>query len=55
MCAGGTVVIAGSHKIDPTVETEDIVAAALENPSVIHHVEAPAGSVLVFFEATMRA
>jgi hypothetical protein len=52
---GGTVVIAGSHKIDSTVDPSEIIEAAMENPSLIHHVVAPAGSVLVFYEATMHA
>lgn len=49
---GGTLVIAGSHKIDPVVDPQDIINAAYEDPSLIHHVVAPAGSTLVFFEVT---
>ena len=47
--------IAGSHKIDPTVDTAEIIEAAIADPSLIHHVVAPAGSTLVFFESTIHA
>ena len=30
--------IAGSHKIDPTVDPHDIINAAYDDPSLIHHV-----------------
>jgi hypothetical protein len=52
---GGTLCIAGSHKIDPTVDPQDIINAAYEDPSLIHHVVAPAGSTMVFFESTIHA
>lgn len=52
---GGTSVIAGSHKIHSTVDRQAMVAAALENPSLIHNVVAPAGSTLIFFESLMHS
>jgi len=50
---GGTVVIAGSHKID--AGDADIIAAAYDDRSLIHKVVAPAGSGLLFTEALMHA
>ncbi len=50
---GGTVVIAGSHKID--APTEDIIAAAYQDRSLIHQVIAPAGSTLLFSETLIHA
>ena len=50
---GGTVVIAGSHKI--RCPREDIIACAYEDPSLVHHVVAPAGSTLLFGEALIHA
>ena len=50
---GGTVVVAGSHKID--VPTEELVAAAYEDRSLIHQVVAPAGSTLLFCETLIHA
>ena len=50
---GGTVVVAGSHKIE--APTEDIVAAAYEDRSLIHQVIAPAGSPLLFSETLIHA
>jgi hypothetical protein len=50
---GGTVVIAGSHKID--AENEGIIKAAYEDRSLIHKFVAPAGSGLLFTEALMHA
>ncbi len=50
---GGTVVVAGSHKID--IPTEDVVAAAYQDRSLIHHVIAPAGSTLLFSETLIHA
>lgn len=47
---GGTLCIAGSHKIDPVVDPQDIIKAAYEDPTLLHHVVAPAGSTMVFFE-----
>ena len=50
---GGTVVIAGSHKID--APAQDIIAAAYEDRSLIHQVVAPAGSTLLFSETLIHA
>ena len=50
---GGTVVVAGSHKID--APTEDIAAAAYQDRSLIHQVVAPAGSTLLFSETLVHA
>jgi hypothetical protein len=50
---GGTVVIAGSHKIK--CPRQDIIACAYEDPSLIHQVVAPAGSTLLFGEALIHA
>jgi ectoine hydroxylase-related dioxygenase (phytanoyl-CoA dioxygenase family) len=50
---GGTVVIAGSHKIQ--CPREDIIACAYEDPTLIHQVVAPAGSTLLFGEALIHA
>jgi len=50
---GGTAVIAGSHKIEAPIK--DIVAAAYEDRSLIHQVEAPAGSTLLFGETLIHA
>lgn len=50
---GGTVVIAGSHKI--RCKREDIIACAYEDRSLIHQVIAPAGSTLLFGEALIHA
>ena len=50
---GGTVVIAGSHKVK--APQEDIIACAYEDPSLIHQVVAPAGSTLLFGEALIHA
>lgn len=52
---GGTTVIAGTHKVPQDVPQEEIVAAALEDPSMIHQVEAPAGSTLLFYESLIHA
>ena len=50
---GGTVVVAGSHKID--VSTKGLVKVAYEDRSLIHQVVAPAGSTLLFSEALVHA
>ena len=50
---GGTVAIAGSHKMK--CSQEEIVACAYDDPSLIHHVVAPAGSTLLFTEALIHA
>ena len=50
---GGTVCIAGSHKVGGPRET--IIEAAQADPSLIHQVIAPAGSTLLFGEALIHA
>ena len=50
---GGTSVIAGSHK--SSAPEEAIVRAAREDPTLIHHVVAPAGSTLVFCETLLHS
>lgn len=50
---GGTVVIAGSHKL-LGVDSKVVIRAAEENPSLIHQVVAPAGSTLLFFESLLH-
>ncbi len=50
---GGTVVIAGSHKID--VPPQTLIELAYEDPSLIHQVVAPAGSTLLFSETLIHA
>ncbi len=50
---GGTVVIAGSHKI--ALPWEDIVEVAHEDRSLIHQVVAPAGSTVLFSESLIHA
>jgi ectoine hydroxylase-related dioxygenase (phytanoyl-CoA dioxygenase family) len=50
---GGTVVIAGSHKID--LPPEDLIACAYADRSMIHQVIAPAGSTLLFVEPLIHA
>ena len=52
---GGTAVIAGTHKISQEVNQQDIIAAAMADPTMIHRVVAPAGSVLLFFESLIHA
>jgi len=50
---GGTTVIAGSHKM--TVPCAEIIEAAYEEPSLIHPVVAPAGSLLLFPESLIHS
>ena len=50
---GGTVCIAGSHKVGGPRET--IIEAAQADPSLIHQVIAPAGSTLLFYESLIHA
>lgn len=50
---GGTVVVAGSHKVD--AGDKAIIDAAYEDRSLIHQVIAPAGSALLFTEALIHA
>lgn len=52
---GGTAVVAGTHKVSQEVEGEQIVEAAMADPRLIHQVEAPAGSTLLFFESLMHS
>jgi hypothetical protein len=49
---GGTVVIAGSHKVS---DYQGAIQAAAEDPSLIHRVVAPAGSTLLFGETLIHA
>ena len=48
---GGTVVVAGSHKF---LDTQVAIAAAYENPRLIHQVVAPKGSTLLFAETLVH-
>jgi ectoine hydroxylase-related dioxygenase (phytanoyl-CoA dioxygenase family) len=41
--------------VPTTVSQEAIINAALEDPSMIHQVEAPAGSTLLFYESLIHA
>lgn len=50
---GGTVVVAGSHKVE--AEDSAIIEAAYADRSLIHQVVAPAGSALLFTEALIHA
>lgn len=50
---GGTVCIAGSHKIKAS--RDEIIACAYEDRSLIHQVVAPAGSTMLFGEALIHA
>jgi len=50
---GGTTVIAGSHKLN--CPEDDMVAAAYQEPSLIHQVEAPAGSTMLMCETLIHA
>lgn len=50
---GGTVVVAGSHKLD--AHESQAIACAAEDPSLIHQVIAPAGSTLLFAETLVHA
>ena len=50
---GGTVVIAGSHKLGG-VSIEACIQASEADPSLVHQVIAPAGSTLLFFESLIH-
>ncbi|MDA0338102.1 MAG: phytanoyl-CoA dioxygenase family protein [bacterium] len=50
---GGTVVIAGSHKMD--LPPAQLVECAYQDRSLIHQVIAPAGSTLLFVEPLIHA
>ena len=52
---GGTAVIAGTHKLSEDVDAQAIIDAATADERLIHHVEAPAGSTLLFFESLYRS
>ncbi len=52
---GGTAVIAGTHKVPEDADGRAIIEAALADPGLIHRVEAPAGSTLLFFESLMHS
>lgn len=51
---GGTTVIAGSHKLTD-VPGDALIAAAADDPTLIHSVVAPAGSTLLFFESLIHS
>ena len=44
-----------AHKIWDGVEQQAIIDAAVDDPRLIHQVEAPAGSTLLFFESLIHA
>lgn len=46
-------VIAGSHKLD--IPTEELVEIARQDPTMVHQVQAPAGSTLLFGETLVHA
>ena len=50
---GGTVVVAGSHKMD--LPPEQLIECAYQDTSMIHQVVAPAGSTLLFAEPLIHA
>ena len=50
---GGTVVIAGSHRM--IANEDDMLLAVEEDPSLIHKVECPKGSTLLFAETCVHA
>ncbi|HCL28480.1 MAG TPA: hypothetical protein DIC52_08605 [Candidatus Latescibacteria bacterium] len=50
---GGTVVIAGTHKMD--LPPEQLIECAYQDRSLIHQVIAPAGSTLLFVEPLIHA
>jgi len=50
---GGTAVIAGSHKLN--CSEDDMVGAAYDDPSLVHQIEAPAGSTMVMCETLIHA
>ena len=50
---GGTTVIAGSHKL--SLPADQIIAAAYQDPSLIHTITAPAGSAVLFPETLIHA
>ncbi|HYF47962.1 MAG TPA: phytanoyl-CoA dioxygenase family protein [Planctomycetota bacterium] len=50
-----TAFIAGSHKLSEEVSQEDIIAAAMEDPSLIHRVTARAGDTVLFAESLIHS
>ena len=50
---GGTVVVAGSHKLD--LPDSLLAQCAYADPNLIHQVVAPKGSTLLFFETLIHA
>jgi len=50
---GGTVVIAGSHKVD--LPLDQLIGVAYQDRSLIHQIQAPAGSTLLFAETLIHA
>ncbi len=50
---GGTVVVAGSHKVD--LPAQQLIEVAYADRSLIHQVAAPAGSTLLFAETLIYA
>ena len=52
---GGTTVIPGTHKIPQEVDQQAIINAAFADAALVHRVEAPAGSTLLFYESLMHS
>lgn len=52
---GGTVVIAGSHKLPGDLDMQAVIDGAIADPSLLHHVQAPAGSTLLFYESLIHS
>ena len=50
---GGTVVIAGSHKLNLPID--EVIDAARQEPSLVHQIIAPAGSTVLFGESLVHA
>ncbi len=50
---GGTAVIPGSHKM--SWPQQEMIAAAMADPTLIHQITAPAGSVLLFPESLIHS
>lgn len=51
---GGTMVLAGSHKLGH-LPVAEVVAAAGDDPGLVRSVIAPAGSTLLFYESTIHS
>ncbi len=52
---GGTAVIPGSHRLATDLDVTEVIRAALDDPRLIHHVTAPAGSTLLFAESLIHS